>query len=149
MEQKDSAELLARIYENARTGADVMKSITAKTHWDSFRQISNAAEKKYISFANEASALLGALGSLPPERGIFSRLEMHSALLMSRANGDESSIEMIISGCSAGVIELLHALKSLPDSDARSRSLAGRLIAAEQENISLMQRWLTLPDSLF
>lgn len=144
MSYRESVELLKKVYQNAKTGTEAIAAMMDKTHSDSFKTVLSEQKEKYYEIANEANILLGGYRELPSDSGIFARFGMWTSLQMNTvyANRAEKMAEVMINGSTEGMIDIMKTLNISRNADERAAALARRLVAAEQENIRIMQRYL-------
>ena len=98
----------------------------------------------YYEIAKDASGELTRYRELPPESGVFSRLGVWSSVQMNVINRQKTDrmAEVLINGSTEGIIEMMRITNRLREAEPGAVALANRLMAAEQKNILLMQKYL-------
>lgn len=137
-------KLLQTIVENARMGADACDQLMSKTDDMSLRQELMNERQQYENACRDAEAQLMQLGTHPHPKGPMARAGMWMGMEMNTMMDKSAShiADMLIQGCTMGVVEMTKARNSLPDADAQAQGIASALVTAQQESIERLKTFL-------
>ena len=137
-------KLLQSIVENARMGADACDQLMPKTSDMSLRQELMNERQQYENACRDAEAQLMQLGVHPHPKGPMARAGMWMGMEMNTMMDKSAShiADMLIQGCTMGVVEMTKARNSLPDADAQAQGVASALVTAQQESIERLKVFL-------
>ena len=137
-------KLLQTIVENARMGADACDQLMPKTSDMTLRQELMNERQQYENACRDAEAQLMQLGVHPHPKGPMARAGMWMGMEMNTMMDKSAShiADMLIQGCTMGVVEMTKARNSLPDADAQAQGVASALVTAQQESIERLKVFL-------
>ena len=144
MDQTETVRLLKEVYQNSRTAVDAIGTLLPKTSSEDFASSLRRQMEEYRKIADDAAMQLRGFRELPEESGVFSKLGMWTGVQMSTLvnKSTDHMAEIMINGSTMGVIEMTKYLNANPDVSSFALDLARRLVAAEQDNIDVMRRYL-------
>jgi len=137
-------KLLQTIVENARMGADACDQLMPKTDDMALRQELMNERQQYENACRDAEAQLMQLGAHPHPKGPMARAGMWMGMEMNTMMDKSAShiADMLIQGCTMGVVEMTKARNSLPDADAQAQGIASALVTSQQEAIERLKAFL-------
>ena len=137
-------ELLNDVYENAEMGRDTIKRLIKITEDDEFRKTMAYQFAEYQSVMDEARRIFISVGQSP--RGIkgIAKSSVNASIAINTAIDKTSThlAEMIMQGCTMGIIDMIKSIKHNPDASEEVRTLAEKLLATEENNMNIMKEHL-------
>lgn len=140
----DTEELLSFTVQNARMGLEGISHLLKITRDETFRTTLGRQYAEYNAYVQEGADMLRTSENKVPEvnavakAGSYLSAEINSALDRST----EQLAEMMIKGTTTGIVKLIRKRNAYTGADEGARSLAGRLICAEERNVEEMKQFL-------
>ena len=139
-----TANLLSRVAENARTGYDAANQLLARTQDEEMRKELASERDYYRDAARDAEEKLRGLGEKADGKGPLSRAGMWAGIRMNTlADRSRSHLaDIVIQGATMGVIDTTKARNEFPDADAQAQDAASHFITRQQDAIERMKDFL-------
>jgi len=137
-------KLLESIVENARMGADACDQLLKKCKDAQMRKELMLERDQFNAAGRDAEERLFAMGVHPHPKGPMARMSMWMGMEMNTMMDKSAShiADMLIQGCTMGVVEMTKARNSLPDADAQAQGIASALVTSQQEAIERLKAFL-------
>lgn len=139
-----TAKLLSRVAENARTGLDATDRLLGRAQDADMQKELESEREDYRTAALDAEGRLSEIGEKSGGKGPLTRagmwagIEMNTMIDRSRAH----LADLVIRGATMGVIDTTKARGEFPDADAAAQDAASRFITRQQETIERMKEFL-------
>lgn len=136
-------ELLTQIYQNTRMGLTGIENIQEYAGTGAFADELVRQKKEYQRIADRSVQLMHEQGQTPKDIGMMSKLtsDLTVAFQTARDSSVSHMAEMMIQGSSMGITRLTKYLNNYGTHDP-AKTLADRLLHAEQNNIDRMRTFL-------
>ena len=141
----DDKELLSCIYQNADMGVDGILKVLESAHGGPIREALQSQLSEYDHIRSEAIDLLRQRGGEPASPSAMAKLSVTMSAMgnLLKENTPGHIAEMMIQGNAMGLTRITRRLNEYEGEDKAVRKLAGKLLAAEQQNNEEMKRFLT------
>ena len=124
-------KLLQTIVENARMGEDACRQLFDRTEDLNLREELNREKRDYENAAAQAEGMLERMGMW---------MGMQFNTMTERSTSHIA--ELLIQGCTMGVVEITKVRSTCPDADADAQGVASGLITCQQEAIERLKSFL-------
>ena len=137
-------KLLQSIVENARMGEDACRQLFDRTEDLNLREELNREKRDYENAAAQAEGMLERMGVNPRPKGPMARMGMWMGMQFNTMTERSTShiAELLIQGCTMGVVEITKVRSTCPDADADAQGVASGLITCQQEAIERLKSFL-------
>ncbi len=139
-----NTELLNYIYQNASMGVESMEQLVELTEDDKFRNHLEKQKNEYTRICDEACKILHNNGDDEKDISTFTKIRSHLMINIQTLTDKSTThiAEMLIIGSNMGVIEAIKKLKEYKDADEDIRSLMDKLLCIEENNITVLKKFL-------
>ena len=140
-----TAKLLSRVAENARTGLDATDRLLRRAQDENMRRELECELDDYRAAAQRAEEMLSEIGEKSDRKGPLARAGMWAGIEVNTMIDRSSShlADLVIQGATMGVIDTTKARGEFPDAGAEAQDAASRFITRQQETIERMKEFLS------
>ena len=142
MNEKQTIELLKKIYKSSRTGMEIAEIFSFKTTSSEFEAILNEMRNRYYSIASEADKQLLSHNQLSPESGFSERIGIWTLSRITPIKSTSGMAEICINGCTEGIIDITRFKKNSHSVEPFALELAEKLKKIEHDNIEILESFL-------
>ncbi len=146
MNQKSaSSEMLNEIYQAASMGVEGSELLIGKTEDSEFSGKLHEYCKRYKDIRNEAASLLSQKGEVPEDARSGKKAGLWMGVQLNTLKDKTSShmAEMLIQGCTMGIIKSEKHKKAYPDAEQECYELEDKFLALQQAYIEDMKTFLS------
>jgi hypothetical protein len=140
----DRSKVLNELYKISKLGMEASEIVIPHLRNRSLSSQIKHHDERYINLMEKSRALLKQQSEEP--KGV--RKDMQAMLTgavkaeLFMRNTPQHVAEMMIQGANMGIIGMTKVLNHAPDCDAKTRKIAEEYIAAEEQNIDRLKRFL-------
>jgi len=141
-------KMLETIVENARLGADACDQLLKKCKDAQMRKELMLERDQFNAAGRDAEERLFAMGVHPHPKGPMARMSMWMGMEMNTMMDHSAGhiAQMLIEGCTMGIVEMNKARNSLKDADGDVTGIASRLVECQQAAIERLKPFLCQKD---
>jgi len=138
-------KLLQSIVENGRMGEDACDQLLSRTQDMKMREELMLEKQQYADSVREAEQKLCEMGVHPHPKGMMARMGMWMGMQMNTISDRSAShiADMLIQGCTMGIVEITKARNSCSEADAQAQGIASNMITKQQEAIDRLKAFLS------
>ncbi|WBY64850.1 MAG: hypothetical protein ACFWUD_09260 [Thermocaproicibacter melissae] len=140
----DRSKVLNELYKISKLGMEASEIVIPHLRNRSLSSQIKRHDERYINLMEKSRALLKQQNEEP--KGV--RKDMQAMLTgavkaeLFLRNTPQHVAEMMIQGANMGIIGMTKVLNHAPDCDTKTRKIAEEYIAAEEQNIDRLKRFL-------
>jgi hypothetical protein len=132
---EDTINLLKECNSGIKMGIESIDNVMPYVKSDALRSVLNACKDKHAVLGDEArKALINADESTKnahPVAQVMSDMKIRATVTLKKS--DNTVADVMTDGCNMGIKSIYKYLNQYASADDKSRSIANRLISAEQE----------------
>ena len=132
---EDTINLLKECNSGIKMGIESIENVMPYVKSDALRSVLNACKDKHAVLGDEArKALINADESTKnahPVAQVMSDMKIRATVTLKKS--DNTVADVMTDGCNMGIKSIYKYLNQYASADDKSRSIANRLISAEQE----------------
>ena len=132
---EDTINLLKECNSGIKMGIESIENVMPYVKSDALRSVLNACKDKHAVLGDEArKALINADESTKnahPVAQVMSDMKIRATVTLKKS--DNTVADVMTDGCNMGIKSIYKYLNQYVSADDKSRSIANRLISAEQE----------------
>ncbi len=142
--EKDNAELLKDIYQDAKMGEETLKTLLKTIESGQIKSDLQAQMAGYAEFYGKAQKELAKLHADPEEVGPLTKASSFLGVKMNAMLDRSPShvAEMTIQGSTMGIVSTTESLNRHPEAGKEAKRLANDVLSFEQKNIERMKAYL-------
>jgi len=139
-----NVELLNYIYQNSQMGTDTIEQLLNKVEDTEFKNQLQSQYDEYKEIHETARNLLNKSGYDEKGIGAFEKMKTYLMINMQTLTDNSTShiAEMMIIGSNMGIIDAIKNTKKYKDAEPEILSLMENLKAFEENNVSMLKKFL-------
>ena len=144
MVQNQNVQLLKELYQASHMGIEAANLVTPKVKDEGLREEIERQRQTYKGLAVKTERMLAEAGETPdPESAMKKAMLWGSVQMNTLMDSSPTHIaEMMITGTTMGIVDMIRKLNELGDVDYEPRKLAQEFIQGEQRHIEELKKHL-------
>lgn len=140
----DRSKVLNELFRISKMGMEASEIILPRTHGRGLSSQIKRQDENYINLMEKSRALLKQQNEEPQGVKRSTQRMLSGAIKTDTLLRRDSQhiAEMMVRGAAMGIVGMTKVLNHTPDCDVKTREMAEKYIAAEEQNIDRLKRFL-------
>lgn len=139
-----NAELLNYIYQNSEMGKQSLETLIKSCTSEEFKSVLQNQISEYNKIYDEAKQRLQETNNEVKDIGSLLKISSYISINMNTMMDKTPShmAEMIMQGCTMGIIDITRKIKDYKEKDKTILDLANKLLAFEEQSFQAFKKWI-------